>query len=328
MESIFFNCKDYESLDKRIKSLFEKSHPRLDKTASGSGKNFQNYPLNPDKLKDDKNDEGSYDFIDANEQEPLTELGWATVKSSNGLPRDLPQTRAKLEELGIMPFRYQLKFNKDVQIRDGLWEGEDPEDLPCYEEDTYYALILDTKNGKVVGRARAHPISQYGLEQETGKKSEFKGLPKDIKYMYISRVDINPMYRGQKCCDKLVSFIMREISKAKPACNHFVIFNASDTVDGIPACRCYVKSGIASGFKVHEEQWESQLPDGRWVQALNEMTVDKCVGTHEGMPDIYFYVKNPSKGGKKKNKNKKTHKIKRKSKKYKGRKYKTKNRKH
>lgn len=295
MESIFFNCKDYESLDKRIKSLFEKSHPRLDKRASGNGKNFENYPLNPDKLKDDKNDEGSYDFIDANEQEPLTELGWTIVKSSNGLPRDLPQTRAKLEELGIMPFRYQLKFNNDVQIRDGLWEGEDPEDLPCYEEDTYYALILDTKNGKVVGRARAHPIWQHQLEQETGKKSEFKGLPKDIKYMYISRVDINPMYIGQKCCDKLVSFLISKISEEKPDCNHFVIYNVSETANGIPACRCYVKSGNNSGFKVHEE-------------GLNEMTVDKCIGKSKGMPVIYFYVKARRSGGKKKRQTKRKYK--------------------
>ena len=300
MEFIFFNCKDYERQDQRIKSLFEKSYPRLVKTASGSGKNFINYPLNPDKLKDDKNDEGSYDFIDANEQEPLTELGWTIVKSSNGLPRDLPQTRVKLEEIGIMPFRYQLKFNKDVQIRDGLWEGEAPEDPRCYDQDIYYALILDTTDGKVVGRARAHPIWQNELEHETGKKSQFKELPKDIKYMYISRVDINPEYRGQKMCEKLVSFIMSKISEAKPDCNHFVIYNASRTANGIPACRCYVKSGNNSGFKVHEE-------------GLNEMTVDKCIGKSKGMPVIYFYVKNPSKGGKKKRK--KTLKAKKKKKK-------------
>jgi hypothetical protein len=231
-----------------------------------------------------------------------------------------------------MPFRYKLKFYNDVQIREGLWEGEEPEDPRCYEEDIYYALILDTTKGKVVGRARAHPIWQHQLEDETGKKSEFKGLPKDIKYMYISRVDINREYRGQKWCDKLVSFIMSKISEAKPDCNHFVIYNASETADGIPACRCYVNSGNSPGFTVHEEQWESQSPDGRWVKTLNEMTLDKCVGTQEGMPDIYFYVK-PTKGGKKKEKNKKktrnkTRKIKRKSKK-KSRKTKTtKNRKH
>jgi len=311
MEFIFFNCKDYQSLDKRIKSLFEKSHPRPIKTASGSSKNYTNYPLNPDKLKDDKNDKGSYDFIDPNEQEPLTELGWATVKSSNGLPRDLPQTRAKLEELGIMPFRYQLKFNNDAQIREGLWEGEEPEDPRCYEQDIYYALILHTTNGKVVGRARAHPIWQHELEQETGIKSQFNGLPKDIKYMYISRVDINPEYRGQKMCEKLVSFIMSKISEAKPDCNHFVIYNASRTANGIPACRCYVKSGNKSGFKVHEEHWETQLPDGSWGEGLNEMTLDKCIGKSKGMPDIYYYVKARRSGGKKKRQTKRKYKKRR-----------------
>ena len=102
-------------------------------------------------------------------------------------------------------------------------------------------------------------------------------------------------------CKKLVSFIMSKISEAKPACNHFVIYNASETANGIPACRCYVKSGIASGFKVHEG-------------GLNEMTLDKCIGNLKGMPVIYFYVKNPNKGGKKKNR-KKTLKAKKKKKK-------------
>ena len=206
------------------------------------------------------------------------------VKSSNGLPPDLPQTRAKLEEIGIMPFRYQLKFNNDVQIREALWEGEEPEDPRCYGQDIYYALILDTTNGKVVGRAKAHPICPRKLEHETGKKSQFNGLPKDIKYMYISRVDINPMYRRQKMCKKLVSFLIIKISEAKPDCNHFVIFNASRTANGIPACKCYVKSGTTSGFTVHEEQYGERL---------NEMTIDKCIGNSKGMSNIYFYVKNP-----------------------------------
>lgn len=340
MEFIFFNCKDFSTLDDRIKKIFDKK-TILEVTAegySGQKANYRNFNVDPTKVKstptthkNTRNEYTAYEFIDPNEEAPLTEDAWTRYKRGNKkVSPDTPQSRAKLEELGILPFRF-IDRKEYLRAVEGLWNQASPEPQPvCGGEytDYFYAIILDTRNNVVVGRARANPVTPTELENSTGKKSEFKGLPKDIKYMYISRVDINPEYRGQKMCDKLVSFLISKISEAKPDCNHFVIFNASGTADGIPACRCYVKSGTAAGFTVHEEQWESQSPDGRWVQALNEMTLDKCVGTSKGMPDIYFYVK-PTKGGKKKKKNKKTHKIKRKSKKYKGRKNKTtKNRKH
>jgi hypothetical protein len=337
MEFIFFNCKDFSTLDDRIKKIFDKK-TILEVTAegySGKGANYKNFNVDPTKVQSTPTiyNNTKYEFIDPNEEAPLTEDAWTRYKTLRGMSPDLPQSRAKLEELGILPFEF---IDRKEYLRVVLWDDAPDEPQPvCGGEytDYFYALILDKTNNVVVGRARANPVTPTELENSTGKKSEFKGLPKDIKYMYISRVDINPEYRGQKMCDKLVSFLISKISEAKPDCNHFVILNASGTADGIPACRCYVKSGTAAGFTVHEEQWESQSPDGRWVKTLNEMTLDKCVGTQEGMPDIYFYVK-PRKGGKKKEKNKKknrnkTRKIKSKSKKNKSRKSKTtKNRKH
>lgn len=326
MEFIFFNCKDFSTLDDRIKKIFDKK-TILEVTAegySGKGANYKNFNVDPTKVQSTPTiyNNTLYEFIDPNEEAPLTEDAWTRYKRLRRMSPDLPQSRAKLEELGILPFKF---IDRKVYPRVVLWDDAPPgEPQPvCGGEysDYVYALILDTTNNVVVGRAIANPITPTELDSYTRKKSEFKGLPKDIKYMYISRVDINPEYRGQKMCDKLVSFLISKISEEKPDCNHFVIFNASGTADGIPACRCYVKSGTAAGFTVHEEQWGERL---------NEMTLDKCVGTQKGMPDIYFYVK-PTKGGKmKKNKNRnKTRKIKRKSKKNKARKTKTtKNRKH
>lgn len=313
MEFIFFKCEDYSGLDERIKTFFDISQEHQDIKAqgySGPAANYQNFNLNPIKLKSRPNRSSpieTYDFIDPDEQAPLTDDAWKFLKKLKKLPDDLPQSRAKLEELGILPFRYITRQEKTVKRNKGLWEGLEPEPKPVCQMkniNMFYALILDTTKNVVVGRARAHPVTPSELEQETGKMSQFKGLPKDIKYMYISRVDINPLYRGQKICDKLVSFMISKLSEAKPECDHFVIYNASRTADGIPACRCYVKSGIQSGFTVHEEQWEKQFPDGTWGEGLNEMTLDKCIGTSKQMPDIYFYVRNPTKGGKKKKRNK------------------------
>jgi hypothetical protein len=36
---------------------------------------------------------------------------------------------------------------------------------------------------------------------------------------------------------------MEEVRKIDPKYRFFLIYNASETLDGIPACRCYVRSG-------------------------------------------------------------------------------------
>jgi hypothetical protein len=93
---------------------------------------------------------------------------------------------------------------------------------------------------------------------------------------------------------------MEEIRKIDLKYRFFLIYNASETLDGIPACRCYVRSGEEAGYHVY---YDKTIKGWLWGESYDtlEMSKEECNGG-ENMPREYMYVMPKMEGGKKKSK--------------------------
>jgi hypothetical protein len=188
--------------------------------------------------------------------------------------------------------KYEFRFFYCPQIPDDLVDikGE----LDNYDEHgkpvcDFFALIIDKTNPndvKIVGRAKAAKVDP-GLSQILLKdvcpvlKNKDKPKPNDI-IVDIKSIDIYDGYQGQGLCTKLVKFCMEEIRKNHPEIRFFNIYNASFTSDGIPACKCYVKSGKEGGYDVYFVNYKNQ-------NEKKKMSKEKCIGGND-MPRDYMYV--------------------------------------
>ena len=187
---------------------------------------------------------------------------------------------------------YEFRFFYCQDIPDDLVDlkGE----LDNYDEHgkpvcDFFALIIDKTNPndvKIVGRAKASKVD-LGLSQILLKdvcpvlKNKDKPNPNDI-IVDIKTIDIYDGYQGQGLCTKLVKFCMEEIRKNHPEIRFFNIYNASFTSDGIPACKCYVKSGQEGGYDVYFDNYKNN-------NEKKKMSKEKCTGRND-MPRDYMYV--------------------------------------
>ena len=201
-----------------------------------------------------------------------------------------------LSELGIWPFaefKYikEPKQYKEWDIRNDLKN----KDMMAQ----FYAIIIDS--GKIIGRCISN-IVQLNSDNDPGIPEFLKN--EDTEYIYISRVDIHPLYRGlkKKKCEPLVTSMIETIlSKIKYKLKkNFLIFidNASITGNGIFACKCYTRAGVNNELNVFYTEDNSLLP----------MDVSLCTGDLN-MPRKYYYESLSPKNKSPSHKSHKSHKT-------------------
>lgn len=168
----------------------------------------------------------------------------------------------------------------------------------------FYAIILD--KGKIVGTAKAeifdHTVSQNLLKKlnsVTNLREIDKPNSTDV-IVYLQAVNIYDHYQGKGLCTKLVKFLMKEVRKIDSEYRFFLIYNVSETLEGIPACRCYVRSGEEGGYHVYYDKTKNHWLWGEYFDTL-EMAKEQCVGG-ANMPREYMYVMPKVEGGKKRGK--------------------------
>ena len=186
-----------------------------------------------------------------------------------------------------------------------LWIDDSFAIFENYEECDFYAVLIDTEKNNVVGRVKAIvfkpgiPNDKMDVEDIESIIPDVKKLPKDYDYIYISDVDINPEYRGKKYCQKLLQFLMDEIYKVDVKYKYFVITNVSETEQGIPACRCYIKSGLENGYDVYESSWDYVPFSKRYRYNFKKLSIDDCVVKNDTISGTYYYIKKRQKDKKK-----------------------------
>jgi hypothetical protein len=207
---------------------------------------------------------------------------------------------------------YEYRFFHSLEIPDDLVqfkaelekEIRDKSGNPLCD---YYALIIDNTDlddVKIAGMAKAKKfdldVSQKLLKGVSPVlKSQDKPNPDDI-IVYIESVDIYDRYQGTGLCNKLVKFCMNEIRKNQSKLRFFLIYNASFTFDGIPACRCYVGAGIDGGYDVYFDDYKNHWFWGEYSEK-KKMSKEKCI-TGNQMPREYMFVMPKIVGGKKRSK--------------------------
>ena len=214
----------------------------------------------------------------------------------------------------------EFRFFYCPQIPDDLAYLKDK--LYIYDRDgnplcDFFAIILDNENPndvKIVGTAKAEIYDSDTSEQILKDISPYlkrKDKPNSNDVVVnIQSVIIEDPYKGKGLCKQLVKFLMDNITKSNPSIRFFKIVNASETLDGIPACKCYVKSGDEQDYDVYFDTIKNHWLWGNYYE-MKKMSKERCVGG-EDMPREYMYVKPKKVGGKKKRKtcNKKINKNK------------------
>lgn len=99
-------------------------------------------------------------------------------------------------------------------------------------DDDTLLLILDNTTHKIIGSV-------------VSNRQELNTL--ELKY-HISRVDINPNYRGKSICNKMLTLYIFLIEQSYPNIKSYQIclFNGG----GIIACKCYIKSFKMMGYTI------------------------------------------------------------------------------
>lgn len=196
-----------------------------------------------------------------------------------------------------------LVKNKPQWIIDTEEEGETDFSYSC----DFYAVFIDTSVSphQLVGRAKAMVYKPYDSKSslpDIVRLPDVRRLSTDKDYVYISRVDINPEYQRRKFCQKILEFLITEIQDTEGGpYDYFVIFNASETEGSVPACKCYVRSGINTGFDMYKkDDSKYNTRTGNWDDVISKMSVDKCAKyMGRGMPDFeYYFIKKGNEGGK------------------------------
>ena len=292
MEFVFFNCRELDQQPERIRRMLSESKNVYDNSDIfwGIGEDCKKYRLNPTNI---KNNNCSFSLIDNNK--PLISKRWKRLKQTNKIKRDTLQHEDIFYDLGIFPFKAIYKDSRgDVKL---IWSHDQTTETKKCD---YFALMIDPAKNALAGVAKAY-INRPGSDTyEAPKDSEI--LPDTVEYIYISEVDIHPNYIGKGYCKPLVTFLMDKISEVLPTHKYFSIDNASLNDEGIPACVCYVRSGTENGYDVYYGEYESSM--------VNKMTPELCYTSDEQtrfkMPDMYYYVRKSTEGGKRRKQKRKT----------------------
>lgn len=292
MEFVFFNCRELDKQPERIKKILSEDESVFEKSAKyfGIGNDCKHYRLREENI---KNDDCVFSLKDYNK--PIISKRWKRIKETRKIKRDTPQSEDLLYDMKILPLAGIYK-SPNLQ-NSSLWNNREISNTKSCD---YFALMIDPGKDKIVGVAKAF-INKPGSDTyETPEGSDI--LPNTIEYVYISAVDIHPNYIGQGHCKPLVRFLMNKISEVRPNSTHFSIDNASFTEEGIPACVCYVKSGIENGYDVYYNYYGTDV--------VNKMTPELCYTSDKDtlykMPIMYFYVKKKREGGKRRKKKRNT----------------------
>ena len=187
-----------------------------------------------------------------NEKKPLVFTVWNTIRSEQLLIKGTnwkeneQQSITRLEEIGILrEGKFKDIIKKPIQRK--TWDLS--EDLKK-DPPIFYAMLIDSDI--IMGRCTAEFIAPNELDNY--EVPEILQRDKEMKFIYISRVDIHPDYLGKRRCKPLVTFMIKSIlSKLGLKSNSKLIFfieNASQTRDGIPACLCYTRAGKDSHLDV------------------------------------------------------------------------------
>jgi GNAT superfamily N-acetyltransferase len=126
------------------------------------------------------------------------------------------------------------------------------EDLP---RAAYYAIMVANQK-ELVGMATVD-----ANETLDNPPPDWVTVPKKdgAPPLYIAAVNIKDTYQGRGVCTQLVKYVIGELKKR----NHTRLFiqNASKTLDGLPACKCYSKAGLENGYCMrywseHNQTWQ------------------------------------------------------------------------
>jgi len=298
MEFVFFKCNELDKQPERIREILLDGENIYDNNDDfwGIGEDCKKYRLNHSNI---TNNNCSFSLVDPNK--PLTSKKWKQIKQTRKIKRDTPQNEGILNDLNITPFRAIYKNPKPS--RKMLWVHKPTISTSRCD---FFALMIDSSVNKLAGIAKAIINRPGSSSYEIPQGSTI--LPDTIDYIYISEVDLHPSYIGKGLCKPLVKFLMNKIAEISPSYKYFSIDNASINDEGIPACVCYVKSGTENGYDVYYSEYKSNI--------VNKMTPELCYisddKTQFKMPDVYYYVKKSTRGGKfkktRKRKNKKNKK--------------------
>jgi hypothetical protein len=296
---VFFPCSDYETLDDETKRIIEQDEKVLEEIqryegicADGLTRN-----LNPENIEEKF---GVFSLINPNNT--FTPEKWQSLKSAKKIARNTEQTESLLTDLKLLPI---TNIRRLETKRQEVWDGTSVRKLNSCE---YMGCIIDYTEKKLVGVAKA----EIHIPGEFFPKNTTYFLPLHKNFVYITEVDIHPKYRGRHLCKIFLKWFMSKF----PKYSYFRIVNGSITGSGIPACMCYVKAGIESGYKMY------YLVDS--TNTFQEMTSEECIYSENNplkLPREYFYIKKMTGSGKinKKN-NKKTNKKTNRKRKHKSRK--------
>lgn len=320
---VFFNCREYETLDDEIKGIVDRDTDKHKSIERYKGRckasPYIDIELNPDNIKKEEN--GEYSII--NPDNLLTPQSWLSIKYVNKMERNVPQTEQKLTEMGYLPITKIRKIEPITNKK--IWNSAElkyPSSF-CNEKgyEQFMGYMIDNTKGRLAGVVKASVQNSLSCPEIQA----IKDIPKEEEnYIYISDVNIHPDYMGKKLCKSFLKWFMSNFPEYK----FFYIYNTSLTNAGIPACFCYVKAGLEEGYKMYYTTEKSVT--SREVKSHGVMTIDECTYSEANpfeMPKSYIYVKySRSMNGSGKT-HKKTHKKTRRKRKFKSRKNKKKNKK-
>ena len=139
--------------------------------------------------------------------------------------------------------------------------------------DSVYSAIIIIGT-EIVGRVYCEILS----------KSEAKEYYNngDIMYpnmnLYISRVDIREDYQGNGLCKPLLTYMIKHLRRL--GYEQLFIDNASFTKGGIPACLCYIKSGLLNNYRMRHKKTSK-------IKTMNESDCHK-----KDLSKTYYYMSN------------------------------------
>ena len=136
-------------------------------------------------------------------------------------------------------------------------------------------VVILIVNNEIVGKGVSEILPSYEMNNYLeGKNIMYKNMN-----LYISRIDVRKDFQGKGLCKPLVSFMISNLKKL--GYQQLAIDNGSKTNKGVPACICYLKSGIDNDYKL---RYLSN--DGK--KSFKVMKLSDC--KKKPIPRTYFYI--------------------------------------
>lgn len=171
---------------------------------------------------------------------------------------------------------------KELHIRNEIktWFGSKEE---------YITLAYHGK--KLIGHVSCHEDMSNGnsttfdheINPQLPRKSPTDLHIEPVNVVYIGDLAIIKEYQGKGLCSKMLDFTINKFREMNKNVLH--IWNNSDTFDGVPACKCYTKTGINNDYIIVVRNKESnERPKYQKYETLESL---ECIKPLPGR--IYFY---------------------------------------